>query len=525
MTGAGLKKCIPTTSAGRVVAAAHSTTGSDDVVVARMAPGRHTSSSAANTPRFTARSSATASITRSRSASSSSAVVALIRATAASRSVSVNRPRVTAFSIEWWTFASAAAMDFDERPCSSTSRPPRASTSAIPTAMVPVPTTPHAVGRAQIRRRRGGGGRCLGVVHHLVGIGGGVGVEAPAALAAQQAGGDHLLEQRRRGVQAVARLVVHGVQDLVGGVQADEVHQRQGPHRVAAAQGHRRVQVLAHDVVRLEHADRVVEVAEQQCVGDEARPVTDDHGRLADGGREGGDVLDDLGLGDHGADHLDQLHHRCGVEEVHSHHPAGPGGLHAQCGDRQRRGVGGDHRVGPAHGIESAQHRGLQLQAFGNHLDDEVGVGQVLERGGRGDPCEQGLLLGGVQLAPVHRTAGRDLQVAAPTRGRDRVGLHADDVETVAGEHLRDAGAHRPEPDHADRRELARHVPTTFRRTGTGPCPGRDVPTAPTRAPGCPAPYPTATGRPHAPSSTPAPAATGGRSAGHGRSWTASPAA
>src|SRR3712207_1523489 len=33
MIGAGLKKCRPTTSAGRFVAIAHSMTGSDDVVV------------------------------------------------------------------------------------------------------------------------------------------------------------------------------------------------------------------------------------------------------------------------------------------------------------------------------------------------------------------------------------------------------------------------------------------------------------------------------------------------------------
>ncbi len=44
MTWAGLKKCMPMTSCGRFVAAAHSTTGSDDVVVARMAPGLQISS-------------------------------------------------------------------------------------------------------------------------------------------------------------------------------------------------------------------------------------------------------------------------------------------------------------------------------------------------------------------------------------------------------------------------------------------------------------------------------------------------
>ena len=47
MTGAGLKKCRPTTSAGRWVAIAHSITGRLDVVVASTTPGLQISSSAA----------------------------------------------------------------------------------------------------------------------------------------------------------------------------------------------------------------------------------------------------------------------------------------------------------------------------------------------------------------------------------------------------------------------------------------------------------------------------------------------
>src|SRR5919112_1194884 len=48
ITGAGLKKCRPTTSAGRSVAIAHSITGRLDVVVARTAPGLVISPRAAN---------------------------------------------------------------------------------------------------------------------------------------------------------------------------------------------------------------------------------------------------------------------------------------------------------------------------------------------------------------------------------------------------------------------------------------------------------------------------------------------
>ena len=75
-----------------------------------------------------------------------------------------------------------------------------------------------------------------------------VGVEAAAGLAAEQAGGDHLLEDRRRRVQPVAALLVHRVEDLVRRVEADQVEQRQRAHRVAAAEAHRGVDVLAGGV-------------------------------------------------------------------------------------------------------------------------------------------------------------------------------------------------------------------------------------------------------------------------------------
>ena len=62
MTFAGLKKCVPTTCCGREVLAAIASMSSVEVLVARMAPGAAARSSRANTSRFTARSSKTASI-------------------------------------------------------------------------------------------------------------------------------------------------------------------------------------------------------------------------------------------------------------------------------------------------------------------------------------------------------------------------------------------------------------------------------------------------------------------------------
>ena len=72
ITAAGLKKCIPITSACRQVAAAHSITGSEEVVVASIAPGLQISSRFANRACLTDSSSTIASTTRSTAARSSS---------------------------------------------------------------------------------------------------------------------------------------------------------------------------------------------------------------------------------------------------------------------------------------------------------------------------------------------------------------------------------------------------------------------------------------------------------------------
>ena len=67
ISGAGLKKCMPTTRSGRVVAAAISVTESAEVLVARIASGRQIRSSSAKSARLGSSSSTIASITRSQS--------------------------------------------------------------------------------------------------------------------------------------------------------------------------------------------------------------------------------------------------------------------------------------------------------------------------------------------------------------------------------------------------------------------------------------------------------------------------
>ena len=76
ITGTGLKKCRPSTDAGRLVAMASFMTGIDDVFEARMASSASTAlSMPRNTSSFSASFSITASTTSCRSANSPKSVV------------------------------------------------------------------------------------------------------------------------------------------------------------------------------------------------------------------------------------------------------------------------------------------------------------------------------------------------------------------------------------------------------------------------------------------------------------------
>ena len=99
-TGAGLKKCTPTTRPGWLLAVEISVTDSEDVLVARIASSWTTSSSARNTDFLISIDSTTASTMKSASARSFISVVNVIRPISSACSVSVSLPRATARPVE-----------------------------------------------------------------------------------------------------------------------------------------------------------------------------------------------------------------------------------------------------------------------------------------------------------------------------------------------------------------------------------------------------------------------------------------
>ena len=258
-------------------------------------------------------------------------------------------------------------------------------------------------------------------------------------------------------MEAVAALLVHRVEDLVRGVEADEVEQLERAHRVAAAEAHRRVEVLARRVVALEHRHRVVEVPEEQRVRDEARLVADDDRLLPDPVGERLDVLEDVVGGDDGPDHLDELLHRRGVEEVHADDSLGVARGDRDLGDGQRRGVRREDRVGRDDLVDPAEQLALEVQVLGHGLDDELAVGEVVEVRRERHPAVEGVVLLLRHLPAGQRAtrgAGQHLLAVLDTLGVD---LDGDHVDPVAGEHLHDARAHRPESDHTHTGEVTCH--------------------------------------------------------------------
>src|SRR4051812_1857269 len=129
ITGAGLKKCMPTTRSGRGAALAIAVMGIDDVFEASTASGA-SSPSLANSSRLSSRRSGAASTITSQPARSSSAGAG----SGASNDCCFRSHRATIFAIA----ASMSAIGSWSR----LSAPAWAASCAMPAPMVPAPTTP-----------------------------------------------------------------------------------------------------------------------------------------------------------------------------------------------------------------------------------------------------------------------------------------------------------------------------------------------------------------------------------------------
>ncbi len=262
------------------------------------------------------------------------------------------------------------------------------------------------------------------------------------------------MSRRRGAVLAVVEAVVEGFEDRQQGVQADQVGQGQRADRLVAAQAHAGVDVLGAGQAFLEHQDRLVDHRHQDAVDHKTRAVAGGDRGLAQalGHIHGQGVGRVAGL--QPADHLDQAHHRHRVEEVQADEPLGRADAGCQLGDRQRRGVGGDHALGADLGGDLLQHLELEVEVLGGGFDHQLRILEHAVVGADADPAQGGELVVFAEGALAH-LAVEVLADGGQGLFQGALGdVQQGHVKARLGADLGDAVAHGAGADHPDIRKI-----------------------------------------------------------------------
>src|SRR4051812_26039042 len=191
--------------------------------------------------------------------------------------------------------------------------------------------------------------------------------------------------------------------------------------------------------------------------------VHDEPGRLAAADRLLADLLGEV-VGDLrrllrgvlALDHLDQPHHRGGVEEVEAAHLVGTARGLPHLRDRQRRRVRGEDRVAGSDLVELGEHGLLDLHPLGHGLDHEVDVAEALVLGCSGDAAEGrfdlllALVLADLLLLDQLPDLALGDLLGLLEAGVDELLLDVlqHDVDVRGGQHLGDLSTHGSGADH-----------------------------------------------------------------------------
>ena len=150
------------------------------------------------------------------------------------------------------------------------------------------------------------------------------------------------------------------------------------------------------------------------------------------------------------AHHLDQLHRRHRVEEVHADEVAGAAHQRGQPRDRQARGVGGDDAVLADDLVEPLEDLALDLEILGRRLEHDVAALQLLERHDAADALHHASACASVSLF-FATSFSTDLRMRSrPLATESSLRFWKITSQRACGRHLRDPAAHRSRTDHAD---------------------------------------------------------------------------
>ena len=297
-------------------------------------------------------------------------------------------------------------------------------------------------------------------------VGFGEAIEAALALAPGVTGLDQPGDQRELAVDLMEGIVGRQRRAQAG----CDVRQEVDPDQVGKSKnpGLGDAERAAHDQVRrLDRQADLERLAERRLhpvaadpVGDEAgRVLARDHALAEPAVGERRDRSDRLGPGVRPGDHLEQAHVAGRVEEMGDQEVAAEACRQAvgELGERQGRGVGGDHGARLADPVELAVEGALDVQLLDHRLDDPVDLAKTLQivleiAGGhqpRRLPAHEGRRIG---LGHALERAARE---RVPIGGAGRHDVEQQDRDAGVGDLGGDAGAHDPGADH--RRPLDRH--------------------------------------------------------------------
>ena len=122
-------------------------------------------------------------------------------------------------------------------------------------------------------------------------------------------------------------------------------------------------------------------------------------------------------------------------------------GGHRQLHDGERRGVGGDDRLGLDDAVEVFEQVALGAHVLDDALDDEIAIAEIVEVVGDGDPPEDRLALVLGQALAGHLLGESGIEAVQHGVGAGLGARAHDDVESGAGGDFGEPGSHDPGPD------------------------------------------------------------------------------
>ena len=246
---------------------------------------------------------------------------------------------------------------------------------------------------------------------------------------------------------------------MQGGVEADQVAERERSHRGGAAVDDRRVGARAVRAELVRVRVRLAERPHEDPVHEESGALHHAHRHLAEARRDRDALLDDGVARVLAADDLDEPHHAGRVEEVQAEHPLRPGGLAGERRDRQPRGVRGEDGARRGGGVDAPPQVALELEDLGGDLDDHVA------RADRGEvrravyACEDRLGLGRLHATPIDAPRPDRPDVLDAARHRRVVDVDEHHVAPRRRGDLCDLAPHDAGADHPDRFESHSRLP------------------------------------------------------------------